>query len=232
MTVLTVVQSAASQLGLAIPDALYGETARTSVELREQLEETAQDILEAYDWNLLRTRKTHAGDGSTTAFDLPDDYKRFIDDARIWSSELQTPLRHVLSTDEWEELVVRQWDFVIGVFQILGGQLQIMPAPSSGATISYYYISDLIVTPEGGGTNANVFAADGDTFRLSERLLKLGLVWRWKKFKRLSFEAELEDYELEKARLIKQDGGAKMLTIGQMRAPKGVKISYPRPITA
>jgi len=231
MTALTVIQKAAVKIGISRPTAVFSETSRTALELQEHMHEAAQDILKTHDWELLKTLQTMTGDGSAESFTLPTDYDRMSKDAKLWHSNLETPLRRILSDDEWLELDVRSYDFVVGVWIKLGGNILIKPAVASADTVKFYYISNLIVTPS-VGDDLTTFAADSDTFRLDERLLKLGLIWRWLAAKGRPYAEEMHDYETHKERLINEDKGFKIVRAGRMRMTKGLRVAYPRPVTA
>ena len=80
-----------------------------------------------------------------------------------------------------------------GAWIMIGGQIVFDPVLTSGETAKFYYLSNKIVTDEDGETKAT-FTADGDTFRLDERLLRLAIIWRWKQMKGLPFEVSAAEF--------------------------------------
>ena len=232
MTALSVVQGVCTKIGLTVPNSVVAETDRESVELTELMQEMAEEIMRAHEWELLKRVSTYTGDGSTEAFDLPSDYERMPTKADLWSSSLETALSHISDSNKWLELDIQSFDFVVNAWIKIGGQINIKPALASGVTAKHYYQSNLVWRNEADDANIAEVAADGDTFRLSERLLKLGMIWRWKANKGRSYAEDMANYENLKEKLINQDKGARMISIGRVRMPFDARIAYPQSITS
>lgn len=227
MTILSVAAGVARKCGLAVLDTLMSNTSRDAVEILEVIQESAEEIAEAYDWQLLSTIATVTGDGTDTAFDLPSDYDRMIVDTGLWLPSLQAPLTPVESLDKWLELDVLAFDFIVHAWIIYNNQIHVRPALASGEIAKYFYQSNLIVSPN-TGMNKTTFTDDADTFRLDERLLKLCAIWRWKSAKGQPYAEEMEDYEELKSKLILRDRGSRMVKIGRPRTPGDIGIAYPK----
>jgi hypothetical protein len=105
---------------------------------------------------------------------------------------------------------------------ILGGQLQIVPAPATGVVHSYYYISNNIVV----GDKA-AFNTDGDAFVLPERLLTLSIIWRWRASKRMEYAEDMQNFEIAMSEETARDKGSRILVAGRQRTPYDLRISYP-----
>jgi len=230
MTVLAAIQGAAAVIGIEVPTAVYSEVDREMVELQHLCNEMATRIYKEHDWELLKTLETITGDGSTLTWSLPSDYGRQVKDMNLWSSRIETPLTHIVSTDKWLELDVQAYQYVIGVWQKIGGVISIKPATLSTETVKYYYISNLIVSPSGAGSDKVAFTDDTDTFRLDERLLKLGMIWQWRANKGLPYGEDMENYENALGQLINEDKGSRILVVGARRRIRGVNVSYPESI--
>jgi hypothetical protein len=71
------------------------------------------------------------------------------------------------------------------------------------------------------------FSDDNDAFTLSERLLTLGLIWRWRQQKRQEYGEDMKNYELALEKEIARDKGSQLLIGGVGRLPGGVRASYP-----
>jgi hypothetical protein len=216
MTVLEVAASVAKKAGLAIPTELYASTARAHVELANLINEAATDIRDAHDWQVLKTIHTITGDAINVGFALPADYDRMLRTASVWSSRYLWSMDHVLDTDRWLELITLPYTQVTGSWTIYGGQFQILDVMASGDTAKYFYISNLIVTPASGANKTN-FSADGDIFRLSEKLLGLLTLVKWKSLKQQDYSVELQEYDGELINLIDKDGGSKPVVSGRAR---------------
>ena len=230
-TLLTICQDVTKKIGLEVPSAVASSTDREHVELLRHVNVAARDLYWQYDWQGTIARATiTTGDGSTTAFDRPSDFLRMTHDARLRTTRTQTALTPIKSFDEWNELQVRQFQFVTGAWIMLNNQLNFMPAPTATETISYYYVKKTRWT-DTGATQIENATSDDDTFNLDGGLLTLWTVCKWKMAKGVPYGEDMEDFNTYKERLIIQDGGAKMITVGRVRLPPGVKIAYPQGIS-
>lgn len=211
---------------MTVPSGVMSSTTREHVELAAVANDMADRIAKAHAWQKLKTLKTHTGDGTTEDFDLPTDYDWMPDTNSIWTSATSQPLMKVPNEDEWLAQVVRDFDPVPGNWIIYGGQIHIRSALGSGVTAKYFYQSNLYVDKV-SGANQSEFALDTDTFLLSERLLKLGVIYRWKQLKSQPYQEEMNDFEDLKEKLIARDKGATILPVGASRIAKGAVLSYP-----
>ena len=230
MTVLSAVQGACPLMGLDVPTEVYGSLDPTMIEIQQVTNDVAEGIAKAYDWSLLHTLATYTGDGSTEDFSLPTDYSRMPKKAQLWSSSLETPLSPIPDIDRWLGLDVQSFDFVVNAWIIYGGQFHIKPALASAVTAKHYYQSNLIVQPE-EGSNKMAFTVDTDIFRLDERLLKLGIVSRWREIKGLPYAEEMDRFEDLKSKLMSEDKGSRIIRVGRVRRPRGTNEAYPQSIT-
>lgn len=209
MTILTVIQNASLAIGIARPSAVFSSTERELVEMQAVANEAANVIAEAFDWQKLRKIATTAGDGIAEAFSLPADYGRMLTTASLWSSRFTWDMQHIVSSDEWLGITVWPVNPLVGAWTVYGNELHILPIMGASETAKFFYIKNQIVS--GGQTE---FLADGDTFVLSERLLKLAIIYLWKQGKGQDFAAELSDYEIALAQEMDKDGGSKPVVSG------------------
>lgn len=230
MTILTVVQDVCTVIGLSVPDAVMASTDREHVELRSLANEMAERIAKAAEWQLLNTIATYTGDGTIEDFDLPDDYDRMLKKAKVWSSSIENPLSAISDRDTWLGLDVQSVDLVFGAWIIYGGQMHIKTALGSGVTAKHWYQSNLTIKPA-TGDNKTEFTADTDTFRLSERLLRLGMIWQWKANKGQQYAEDMATYEDLKGKLISDDKGSRKIIVGRQRGPRNLDYAYPMAVT-
>jgi hypothetical protein len=229
MTVLNAIRNVATVISLDLPATVFSSSEREHVELRTLANTCAGHIARDYEWQALKRPATLAGDGVTAEFDMPDDYDRMLKEGALWSSRRQSPLTHVTSTDRWLELDIRQFGFVTGAWTIIADRINIKPAPANGEAVKFYYMSRKWAKDEAGVPKA-AFLTDSDSFRLSERLLELGMIWQWKAAKKLPYAQERDDYEDAREKLILADKGSRILRVGRIRLPRDGQISYPTPI--
>ncbi len=222
MTVLSACQSAATKLNQPRPATVFGSTAPFAQELGDLANETATAIAKAHEWQVLTKLATLTGDASTTSFALPSDYDRLPLKANLLTSQFSSPLTQARDLDEWLDFQIRPFIGAPGYWIILGGEVQVVPAIDTGVTAQYYYIGNQYA---GGAKSA--FTLDADTFLLPERLLTLGIVWRWKAQKGLEYAEHLKNYEIALAEEAGRDRGGRILSMGRRRISYGADLAYP-----
>lgn len=199
------------------------------MELVDLLQEVATDIATAFDWQALSKFKGQAGDGSTTAFDLPTDYDRFPVGGEIrsevWERGRFSP---VTSLDHWQDIKDTLTTGAPGYWILIDRKLNIWPAMSSDEMAKYWYISKNVAVSS-TGTEKAAFTADSDTFKLDERLLTLGLVWRWRAQKRMDYAEDLENYNRALAETGGRQKARNILAMGRSKVGthSGVNLAFP-----
>lgn len=146
MTVLSVVQNVCLAVGLTRPDVVMTSQDREMLEMVRLANEVAIQIRDAeFDWQALSKIYTVTGNGSLSAFPLPDDYCRMTVAGNIWSSRWSWGLNKVPSLDEWIEKQVVPYTSVTGDWIIFGNELNIQPVMAGTEYVKFPYISNLIV---------------------------------------------------------------------------------------
>ena len=197
------------------PSAFFASTGTFELEMTSLLNDVARDIAASHDWQALTKVHTFAGDGATTAFDKPSDYDRMVhgagmSDATSWLCGYT----RVPDMDTW--IAIQNGEFLgiaPGWWILLADQFQFAPALSSGAKAKLPYISSCIVRGKDGLPKSS-FEADTDSFVLSERLLTLALIWRWREMKKLDTSDELAAFEKAFAEIAGRDGGSRVIRKG------------------
>lgn len=234
--VLAIAQDACKLMGraasAAVPSAIFGSSETFARELAGVANEAATYIMKQHDWRLLTTLKTQAGDGSDTSFPLPSDYDRMPVKAAMFRASTTRPMVPINDLDTWQFNRLQSLSNPTGEWILLGGELQIYPAMASTDSAKYYYISNKFATAVDAVTTKAAFSVDTDTFRLGDRLLKLGIIWRWRALKGLEYAEDMENFEIALAQEIARDKGSRRIAIGQARMPSGVSQAYPGTIDA
>ncbi|WKA31607.1 hypothetical protein [Bradyrhizobium roseum] len=228
MTVLAAAQAAGQLLLGRKPGSLFGSDP-FGLELGVLANEAALAIAEYHDWQKLKILKTEPGNGVAIAFNLPTDYGRMLKKPVIHSSTWRNAnYRQARDEDEWIYLQDTNISGTPGVWIMLGGQLQIFPPMPASENARYYYISNkLVATSDGAAGSKASFTADGDAFVLSERLLKLALMWRWRSLKRMEYSEDLTNYEIALAEEVTKDRPRPPLVAGRQRVPTEASMAYP-----
>ena len=120
----------------------------------------------------LRRQQVYTGDGVTTAFNLPADFKRMLLTANVWaSSDTGAPMRFIGDPDEWLQRRAANFFSGPGEWTMMGGQMLIEPPIPVGATARFAYLERNCIALASGGFGDR-FQSDADSFVLDARLLK------------------------------------------------------------
>jgi hypothetical protein len=242
MTLLSVVRDVCAVVGVNIPTAVTTNLAanRTMQEMYALANEMAQRIAyDTRDWTLFRKTQTYVGDDIATSFALPADYKRMLLTSNVWrSTYTMSPMVFVPDTDEWLNRRARNYDYhPDGEWTMFGGEMHIWPVlggpvvgpPAAVAVTAYYtYLEKNCIRLASGGVGDS-FTADGDSFRLDERLLKLGMIWQWKANKGTSYAEDMGTYSDALAVAMGHDSPAPII-IGRRPLSGAVRVAYPNPV--
>lgn len=229
-TILEVIREVCPVIGISVPSSVFSGTDREQIELQSLANEMAARIaIDTRDWTKLKILATFEGDGVTEGFDLPSDYGRMLKTTRVWpSSQLNSPLTHYPDTDEWYAAEIRSPMLVFGAWTLIGEQMLIKPPMAEGASVGFYYLSNLYAASL-SGENKPTFTDDTDHFRLDNRVLKLGMIWQWKANKGFPYAEDMKTYEDALAVQAGADKGGNILTVGRVTMPADA-YAYPFPV--
>lgn len=229
MTFLSAAQSAAIRLGVSKPSAFFSSTNRFEQEIIDLANEVVAEIVKAHDWRALILQRQMPGDGVTTAFDLPDDYDRMPKNTNVGRANWYT-WGYVDCPDLnfWDDLRNGLASPSPGYWIMLGGQIQFIPPISADTTAEFYYVSKAAVIDGDDNSRKNEFTKDSDTFVLDERLLTLGLIWKWRQMKQLNYAEDLKNYEIRIDQLSGEDKGSRVLRLGNRTVGWDATWAYPR----
>jgi hypothetical protein len=229
MTFLSAAQSAAVRLIGRKPSTFFSSQDTFSLEITDLANEVAADLVKYADWRTLITLQSMQGDGTTIGFNLPSDYDRMPFDQAVGRANWYTwGYVDAPSLNFWRDLVNGLSSPNPGYWLMLDGQMQFQPPIPSGTTAEYYYVSKNIVLDADAATKKRAFEQDADTMRIDERLLTLGLIWRWRAQKRLEYAEDMQNYEILAAQLSGTDRGASVLSAGGRRFMPNAGVAYPR----
>ena len=221
--ILTAIKSAILRCTGVVVQEAFASTESVAVEMADLVNEVATDIMKSRDWRMLTSVAQITGTGAE-AYDLPTDFDRMVlasdvDDQAQWLWGYE-PFDTV---NDWMRFKTGAGGITQpGGWIMLGGKIQFYPAPVG--TAQFPYISNLYAKSASGAPKS-AFTADSDTFRLDERLLTLGLIWRWKAQKGFEYAEDMQNYETALAQAQGRDKGASVLrSVG--RHMTGARVSY------
>lgn len=209
MAILDAMQSAAIRLVGYKPSVFFASSEQFEEEIVDLVNEVAQDICKYNDWQSLTKVYNVPVDGVTENFPMPSDYDRqlVVTDVQdlnnwVWGYE------HVTNLNDFLYRKARGFELLPGAWIIYNNQIQFWPAPTTGNTATFPYVSLNYATDASGSKPK--FTADSDTFIINggERLLTLGLVWRWRENKKLDYTGDQEAFTMLADQLAAKDKGS------------------------
>jgi hypothetical protein len=224
MAILAAMQSAALVLVGRKPAIFFGSPETFEQELSDLANEVAEDVARYQDWQALQSVATITGDG-TTSYALPSDYSRMMKDSDVQSSAYR--FWDYQRYDDLSAFLRDQADgfrAAPGGWIITAGRMMFNPAPTGTAT--FPYISSLWAQ-SASGSRKPAFDADDDTFLLPERLLKLGLIWRWRENKKLDASGDQEAFVKALDEYAFSDVGSRVYRYNGRRSFPGTRIAWP-----
>lgn len=227
MTVLAAMQSAALRLIGEKPQTFFGSSELFQNELCDLVNEIAQDVSEFRDWQALIKIANPTGDAVQTEFSLPSDYDRMLVNTEILDGlSWLFGYTHIPDMNEFIFLQERGYQPTPGAWAIFGGALNFTPAPASGQTATFPYISKNWAVSDTGALKPE-FTADTDSFVLNERMLTLGLVWRWRQNKKLDYTGDDQAYADALSFHGSKDGGSNVIRRASRLRFGNVPIAWP-----
>ncbi len=200
MSLLTVIQNAAKELGLASPSTAYANTDPLVVQLVALANRAGKQVRDAFYWPQLLVEATVTLVDATASYSLPTDYNYPVMET-YWDQVGYLPLLGPLSPGEWQA-----WQQGITpapnrpMFRVKGfgsNKIYIIPTPTAaeaGNTLIYEYQSKYWLAGSGGSTpTKEAFTADTDVIFLREDLLELDIIWRWRRAKWLDNGSEQQE---------------------------------------
>ncbi len=212
MSLLTLVQNACAAISLQQPSTVIGNTNAQIITLLRMANYAGRDLASAHPWQIITKRVTFAGVAANAQTGQPPAaYDRFTPMQRIWDDNRNTWLMGPLSPDEWDSVLVQPQIAYPGYWTMLGGVLNIAPAPAIMDSFVYSYISKNWIRPSGGASDGSqdvdAWAADTNAALIPEKLIEYDIIWRYKQSKGLDYAEDMATAEREKDKAMARDRG-------------------------
>lgn len=224
MTLLTAVNAAQRRLSLAVTSTVVADGQETQNLLYALANEEAEDILARDDFDFPLLRRTQSFTASLASLQSapgkPTNFQRAIAET-FWNQSQNRKIYGPLRDEEWaiangNAVTSANWQNVM--FRNDG--LHIYPVPTIADTITYDYIINTPVLAVDGTSYKTEFSADTDSYLLGDRILRLGIIWRYKADKGRDYAEDMRNYELALSALYRsQIGAARDLSITPEEAP-------------
>lgn len=215
MTLLQVVTQFCERKNLTVPSTVIGSSDKQITQIRALLEKEGTDLRKRGAWEGITIEVTHTTTATedqgamTTIAGAGFDY---IKNQTIWDRSSALPVIGPLSSQDWQMLKGMASTTPRYQFRIRGGKLIVNPTPTAGLTWAFEYVSKYwIAATAGTAPTKRAFTVDTDEVWLPDEIVTLGLEWRWKQEKGLSYSEDFNSYELMVKDALGRDGGKLVL---------------------
>jgi hypothetical protein len=219
MTMLSIVQTIAEEVGVSAPSSVAGSQDRTAKQLL-RIVNRAGSRLARKPWPILQTEYTFATVAGTPDYALPADFSELLSDT-VWDRVNYWQLRGGLTPQEWQ---VRKSAITVSVstrkrFRIkaLAGvkKFYIDPTPGEVVTLVFEYLSTAWARETGSGALKTAFTADTDVSLFQEELLEMSGIWRFRAAKGLDYAEARKEYDEQLEAIFGAESGAGAINMGR-----------------
>lgn len=211
-SLLEIIQRAAKIIGLPKPTAAISSSDPQVQQLVELAQVEGDELASSGSWTRVVQRDFVCVAGELQDTEPPDDMRRLVRDGQFWNVSRQLLINGPVSSEEWTYLTTRVAQSEPQYWRLINGKLNIFRAVA-GETVRYEYVSKSWIV--GGENSESLFEweNDGDQPIFPSRVIKLGVVWRYKHAKGLDYAEDMETYERAKAAEMGDSKGQKPIAM-------------------
>ena len=215
MSLLTLIQSVATELNINSPSAVIGNTNKQIIQLLRLANNEGKQLASRYRWQALKSESTFTSvatesQGAMTTVAGAD--FGWIANDTVWNRTSNRPM-YPVDDVQWQQMKSSNITGPYEYFRIRGGNFIVIPVMTAGQTVAFEWISKNWCQSS-GGTAQSAWAADTDTGKLDEDIMSSGVLWRWKKAKGLDYAEDFQTYERLVADASTRDGAKKRVYMG------------------
>ena len=231
MSLLTVAQTVAEEVGLPSPSAVIGNSSKQVKQLLRLINRSGKSLAKK-NWTVLQKEHTFSTVASTASYSFPSDFERFLDQTS-WDRTSYWALRGPLTPREWQ---IKKSGLVASAtlrsnFRVKAdtrvNKYFVDPTPSSIVSMVFEYVSDQWVKDSGNTTGKAAYAVDTDVALISEELIELDTIWRILARKGFAYQEEKDEAEAQIARAFAEDAGAQVLDFGAPQPALSERLNLP-----
>lgn len=229
MSLLTICQTIADEIGFDRPGSIVSNTDPTARQLLALMNREGQFLVRGADvgheWGATIRDKSQTVTSGTAVYQVPVDFLKFVNDT-MWDTTNDWPMIGPLTSQQWEALK-RGWQ-VTGprkYFRLTGESdglyaagatqfyVEVTPTPTNNTDTFFYEYVSTGFARQNSDVAAASFDNDSDNPILPEQLFILGGIWRWRRAKGLDYTTEKIEYDRYLEQAIAQDKGARKLSL-------------------
>jgi len=215
MTLLSVIQEACLAMALPRPTTLSGAATPLAQTLVQLSAMGGKILARTHDWEALTiTVDINPQPQMAQPGHPPAGFDRFPPQGKIWDVNRRQWLIGPVSSAKWSMLISDSQPGASFYWTRQRGNIQIWPVPSYSDLFRYSYVTRNWVRPEGGtgSTDTPAWVNGSDVALLSEDLLVLDLIWRFKQNKGLDYAEDMGTFEREKEKVMARDRGPSIVS--------------------
>jgi hypothetical protein len=203
MTLLSICQAAADEIGITRPSAVAGNTEPEVQRLFRYANKIGNNMMKAVNWQVLRSEQTFtASNAELQSGAIPADFDRFVPETFWDRTNLQLVTGPVTAT-EWGGMKAASYTGN-PKFIYRGNEIRIMPTPSGTVSMAFEYVSNKWAASSGGTAQASL-VLDTDVARLDEELITFGVISEFLIANGLPATGAVSQYEARYKALIDND---------------------------
>jgi len=194
LSLLTLSQNAADEVGLNKPSSVIGNTDATAVRILRFAIRTCRDLVRR-NFPYLVKEYTFSTVNGTEAYATPSDFDHFLPFTH-WNRSTDRRM-HPIDASDWQLLKSGLTTTSIDDrFRIRGNDREILlePTPTSAETVAFEYVSSHYCE-SAGGDSRSVWTSDSDVGLVDEELVELGVIWRLLNRVGMPYAEEKAEYE-------------------------------------
>jgi hypothetical protein len=212
MSLKTIIQEAAVLVGVPRPQVAMAATDLAVQQLVAHAQREISSLADEFAWpTAIGEHKFKTVAASEQPSGLPPDFDRIINGS-MWNRTRNIQVKGPISPQDWQRAQVEPGVLISEMsWRIRGVRLQLWPVPSKDDEIAFEFVSKRII--QSGPVKEWVWKTDDDVALIDESLITLGVIWRFKAAKGLSYDEDMANYERAKGRIMAFIGGAPTLHI-------------------
>jgi hypothetical protein len=192
MSLLTICQNAADEVGITQPSSVVGNTNTEAQKLLRYANKIGNRLMKKVPWETLRTERTFTALNQEIQNEiLPSTFDRFVPET-FWDRTNRFLLAGPVSSTEWNSMK-GSGDVSGRKFLLRGGVISIYPVPSGGQLYAFEYISNYWAQTAAGVAKEK-FTLDTDTSLINEELVTQALIVAFLKSEGLPYLEAQQEY--------------------------------------
>ncbi|HLO79216.1 MAG TPA: hypothetical protein VK196_22385 [Magnetospirillum sp.] len=212
-TLLQIVQDICKETGQPRPSVVASATTETPLRMMRMVNRAGRQLAIEHDWQALTTVTTFTPTATQVqASHPPAGFLRFTSQTQLWDIGNKRPAVGPLSPQKWLRLVVDSQQSIDKYWTMIGGQINILPVPATTDSFVYAYQTKYWAQ-NAALAGVEAFSADDDTPLISDELLILEGIWRWKQALGLDYAEDMATAARYKEMAIAADRGPRILTL-------------------